>query len=65
MNVRVASRVAHQLKTYDLRELGTLKKIPEMSRFDGGYHRRPPKSRILTFFNGRNKNTGKKKFQRF
>ena len=37
MNVRVALRVAEQLEIYDLRELGNIKKIPEMLGSDGEY----------------------------
>ena len=37
MNVGVVSRVAEQLKTYDLRKLGNFKKIPEILGFDGEY----------------------------
>ena len=37
MNVRVASRVAERLKTYDVRKLGNFKKMSEILGFDGKY----------------------------
>ena len=37
VGVQVAKRVAERLKTYDLRKLQNLSKIPEMLGFDGEY----------------------------
>ena len=42
-NIRVASRVPERLKTYNLRKLGDLKRIPEMLGFDGQYSAAHPK----------------------
>ena len=45
-SVRVASRVAEQLKTKDLRKLRILQKIPEMLGFDGEYPAVQPKAKF-------------------
>ena len=46
VNVRVASRVAERLKTWDLRKLGNFKKIPEMLGFDGEFPIVRPKAKF-------------------
>ena len=49
MNLRIASRVAKQLKTYDLRKLENFTKIPDMLGFGGEYpagHSKPTFSRF-------------------
>ena len=46
MNVQVASQVAKQLRTYNLRELGHFQKIPEMPGFDGKHPVNHPKSKF-------------------
>ena len=49
-SVRVASRLAERLKTYDLRKLGNLKKIAEMLGFDGECPAVQPKAKFWLFF---------------
>ena len=46
VNVRVASRVAKRLKTWDLRKLGNFKKILEMLGFDGVYPAVHPRAKF-------------------
>ena len=50
VNVRVVPRVAERLKTYDLRKLGSFKKIPEMFGFNGECPAVLLKSQIFTVF---------------
>ena len=49
VNERVALRVAEPLKTYDLRKLGSLKKILEMFGFNGEYPAVHPKFEFWRF----------------
>ena len=49
VNVQVTSRVAKRLKTWDLRKLGSFKKIPEMLGFDGEYSACHAKARFWCF----------------
>ena len=44
VNVRVASRAAERLKTWDLRKLGNFKKIPKI--FDGEFPAVQPKAKL-------------------
>ena len=46
MNVRVASRVAERLDTWDLKKLRNFKKIPAMLGFDGEYQADHPKGKF-------------------
>ena len=46
VNVGVASRVAEQLKTQNLRKLGNFKKNTEMIGFDGKYPAAHPKAKV-------------------
>ena len=46
MNLRVASGVPEQLKTYDLRKLGNFKKIPQMLGFHDEYPAVHPKTKF-------------------
>ena len=60
VNVRVASRVAERLKTYDLRKLGNFKKIPEMLEFDGELPVVHPKAKFDVFWQKNCKNSAVK-----
>ena len=46
VSARVASRVAEQPKTQDLRKLKNFKKTPEMLGFDGEYPAVKPKAKF-------------------
>ena len=48
-NILVASRVASQVKTKDLRKSGNFSKIPEMPRFDGEYPAIHPEAKFWCF----------------
>ena len=48
VNVRVASRVAERLKTWDLRKLVNFKNISEMLEIDGKVLSWPLKKQFLT-----------------
>ena len=49
VNVRVASRVAKELKIYDLGRLGNLKKMPEILGFDSECPAGYPKAKFWLF----------------
>ena len=49
MSVRVASRVAERLETYDLCKIENLKKIPEMLGFDSEHPAGQPKIKLRRF----------------
>ena len=48
MNIKVASRISEQLKTYNLRKLESFKEIRKMLGIDVQVFSRPPKRKILT-----------------
>ena len=50
VNVWVVSRVAKRLNTYDLRKLGSFKKISEMLGYDGEYPAVHRKAKFCFFF---------------
>ena len=50
VNVRVASQVAKQLKTWNLKKLWNFKKIPEMLWVNGEYPAVDPRAKFWRFF---------------